>query len=79
MEENRKNKTIKILVKLIFAILLVVLFAWLLSIFLKSIFKKVTRFTYLKGIKDPGEMSKELFDIMYKKTMTKYAQDRRKQ
>ena len=35
MEENRKNKTIKILVKLIFAILLVVLFAWLLSIFLK--------------------------------------------
>lgn len=39
MEENRKNKTIKILVKLIFAILLVVLFAWLLSIFLKSNFK----------------------------------------
>lgn len=47
--------------------------------YLKSIFKKVTRFTYLKGIKDPGEMSKELFDIMYKKTMIKYAQDRRKQ
>lgn len=39
MEENRKNKTIKILLKLIFAILLVVLFAWLLSMFLKSNFK----------------------------------------
>ena len=47
--------------------------------YLKSIFKKVTRFCYLKGVKDPGEMNNKNFDVMYKKTMKKYAQDRRKQ
>lgn len=46
--------------------------------YLKSIFRNVTRFCYLKGIKDPGEMSKDLFDRMYDKTIKKYAQDRRK-
>lgn len=39
---------------------------------------KVTRFCYLKGIKDPGEMSMKQFDKMYKKTMNKLAQERRK-
>ena len=39
--------------------------------YLKSIFepKNVTRWQYLKGIKDPGDMSKEAFEKMYKKTM----------
>lgn len=32
----------------------------------------VVRFRYLKGIKDPGEMSEELFDKMYKKTMNDF-------
>lgn len=39
--------------------------------YLKTIFK-VTRFQYLKGIKDPGEMSKEIFDKCYSRTMKKY-------
>ena len=47
--------------------------------YLKTIFKKVTRFVYKNGIKDPGEMSKEIFDNLYKKTLERYAQDRRKQ
>lgn len=46
--------------------------------YLKSIFRNVTRFCYLKGIKDPGEMSEDLFNRMYDKTISKYAQDRRK-
>lgn len=46
--------------------------------YLRTIFNKVTRFCYLKGVKDPGEMSKELFDKMYQKTLKKLAQDRRK-
>jgi DNA primase len=37
--------------------------------YLKTIFPKVYRWTYLKGIKDPGDMSKELFAKMYKKTL----------
>lgn len=42
------------------------------SKYLESIFKeKYVRFAYLKGIKDPGEMSKETFDKMYRKTMNK--------
>lgn len=45
--------------------------------YLKSIFpSKVIRFTYLKGIKDPGEMTKELFDKMYTKTMNKLKESR---
>lgn len=36
--------------------------------FLKSHFE-VTRFTYLKGVKDPGDMTKESFDKMLKRTM----------
>lgn len=38
----------------------------------------VTRFCYLKGYKDPGEMSKSAFLKMYQKTLNKLAQDRRK-
>lgn len=42
------------------------------SKYLESIFKeKYVRFAYLKGIKDPGEMSKETFDKMYRKTINK--------
>lgn len=45
--------------------------------YLKNIFPgKVIRFTYLKGIKDPGEMTKELFDKMYTKTMNKLKESR---
>ena len=33
---------------------------------------EVTRFKYLKGIKDPGDMTQELFDKMFKKTMEIY-------
>jgi len=36
--------------------------------YLKGFFK-VVRFRYLKGIKDPGEMTKESFDKMYNKTI----------
>lgn len=42
--------------------------------FLKKHFK-VTRFKYLKGVKDPGEMTKELFDKMFKKTMKAYEEE----
>ena len=38
----------------------------------------VTRFCYLKNVKDPGEMDEVLFYKMYKRTMNKLAQDRRK-
>lgn len=36
--------------------------------FLKEHFE-VTRFTYLKGVKDPGEMTQESFEKMHRKTM----------
>jgi DNA primase len=36
--------------------------------FLKKHFE-VTRFAYLKGVKDPGEMTQESFDKMLKRTM----------
>lgn len=39
--------------------------------YLKKHFE-VTRFSYLKGVKDPGEMSKEKFDKMLKRTMKNY-------
>lgn len=39
--------------------------------YLKKYFD-VTRFKYLKGVKDPGEMTQELFDKMFKKTMEIY-------
>lgn len=42
--------------------------------FLKKHFK-VTRFKYLKGVKDPGEMTKELFDKMFNKTMKTYEKE----
>ena len=32
----------------------------------------VTRFTYLKGVKDPGDMTKESFDKMFRRTMKIY-------
>ena len=38
--------------------------------YLKTIFpNKVIRWKYLKGIKDPGDMNKEVFDKMYNKTI----------
>lgn len=47
--------------------------------YLKSIFpSRVIRFAYLKGIKDPGEMSKELFDKMYNRTIKILNEERRK-
>lgn len=39
--------------------------------YLKGFFD-VTRFRYLKGAKDPGEMTKETFDRMYNKTMSDF-------
>lgn len=39
----------------------------------------VTRFCYLKGIKDPGEMTTKRFLKMYYKTIEKLARDKRKQ
>ena len=39
--------------------------------FLKKHFD-VTRFTYLKGVKDPGEMTQESFDRMLKRTMKNF-------
>lgn len=33
---------------------------------------EVTRFTYLKGVKDPGEMTQESFDKMFKRTMKQF-------
>lgn len=41
------------------------------SEYLKNYFE-VTRFTYLKGIKDPGEMNQELFDKMNSRTLKFY-------
>lgn len=41
------------------------------TVYLKTIFKNVIRFSYIKGIKDPGEMSKQKFDLMYERTMKK--------
>lgn len=41
--------------------------------YLKKIFpERVIRWQYMKGIKDPGEMSKESFQKMYERTMKKY-------
>ena len=39
--------------------------------FLKTVFD-VTRFQYIKGVKDPGEMTKEMFNKCYRKTMQKF-------
>lgn len=39
--------------------------------FLKKHFE-VTRFTYLKGVKDPGEMTQESFDKMFERTMRNF-------
>ncbi len=39
--------------------------------YLKQHFE-VTRFSYLKGVKDPGEMTQETFDKMFKRTMDFY-------
>ena len=39
--------------------------------FLKKHFE-VTRFAYLKGVKDPGEMTQESFDKMFKRTMKQF-------
>ena len=39
--------------------------------FLKQHFD-VTRFSYLKGVKDPGEMNQETFNKMYNRTMQNF-------
>lgn len=39
--------------------------------YLKTCFSNVVRFQYLKNIKDPGEMSQEVFNKCYNKTMHK--------
>lgn len=39
--------------------------------YLKTIFPNVVRFQYIKGIKDAGEMNKQLFDKMFNKTKEK--------
>lgn len=39
--------------------------------YLKKYFE-VTRFAYLKGVKDPGEMTKESFDKMFRRTMKNF-------
>lgn len=39
--------------------------------YLEHIFD-VTRFSYLKGVKDPGDMNQELFDKMFSRTMKKF-------
>lgn len=39
--------------------------------YLKTIFK-VIRFQYIKGVKDPGEMSEEVFNKCYRRTMKIY-------
>lgn len=46
------------------------------TLHLKTVFgpRNVLRWSYLKGVKDPGEMSREQFDKMYKKTMAEYRQ-----
>lgn len=38
---------------------------------------KVTRFCYLKGIKDPGDMTQITFDKMYSRTMQKFKQNKK--
>lgn len=45
--------------------------------YLKKLFP-VTRFCFLKNIKDPGEMETSAFERMYNKTIRRLAQDRRK-
>lgn len=44
------------------------------TLYLKSVFgpKNVLRWSYMKGIKDPGDMSYEQFQKMYTKTMDRY-------
>lgn len=45
--------------------------------YLESFFD-VTRFTYLKNIKDPGDMTQETFDKMFKRTMQSFKQKLKK-
>ena len=45
------------------------------TIYLQKFFN-VTRFSYLNGIKDPGEMSKDTFAKMFNKTMMIYKGDK---
>lgn len=44
------------------------------TLYLKSVFgpKNVLRWSYLKGIKDPGDMTPEQFQKMYERTMSQY-------
>lgn len=45
--------------------------------FLKQHFD-VTRFAYLKSVKDPGDMTQELFNKMFRRTMLKYNKNQEK-
>lgn len=45
------------------------------TIFLKKHFR-VIRFKYLKGIKDPGEMNKRMFDTMLRKTLESFKEEK---
>lgn len=45
--------------------------------YLKNYFK-VTRFSYIRGVKDPGDMDKKMFDKMFRRTKTNFENDRRK-
>lgn len=44
------------------------------TLYLKSVFgpHNIVRWSYIKGIKDPGEMTKSQFNKMYNRTMKKY-------
>ena len=44
--------------------------------YLKKFFD-VTRFTYLKGVKDPGDMNQQMFNKMYNKTMKNFKEESR--
>lgn len=46
--------------------------------YLKTIFRNVIRFRYIKGVKDPGEMDQLLFDKMYTKTMQELIKAKRR-
>lgn len=47
------------------------------TMYLKTIFN-VTRFTYLKNIKDPGDMTQSTFSKMYRRTMKLFELDKSK-
>lgn len=44
--------------------------------YLRTIFNDVTRWCYLKDVKDPGDMTKENFQKMFDKTIKKFKEDK---